>query len=161
MHHTQKANTGNLSKIRLSQSSPAPRRNTINVMLLFTSDLREVEKQDEVDYQILLRLRKRRCLCWFGYAFFVLVKCSTCLIALTSQAGDLDMKSNWIGVHDSMVAMSWYGNQTLRDTEYSKLTMGGTEVASYKTVDSFQFARVYGAGHAMVCRASSISRILC
>jgi carboxypeptidase C (cathepsin A) len=60
------------------------------------------------------------------------------------------MKANWIGVHDSMVAMSWYGNKLLNSTEFKTLKMGGEGVATYKTVDQFQFARVFGAGHVMV-----------
>ncbi|KAF9445439.1 alpha/beta-hydrolase [Macrolepiota fuliginosa MF-IS2] len=62
-------------------------------------------------------------------------------------AGDYDIKSNWIGVHNSMVAMNWYGNQMLNDTPYSIIQVGDEVVAEAKVVDSFSFARVYRAGH--------------
>ncbi|KAI3595070.1 carboxypeptidase s1 [Moniliophthora roreri] len=63
--------------------------------------------------------------------------------------GDADMKANWLGVHESMIAMEWYGNKTLRDTPFTNMTIDGEPVASYKVVDNFQFARVFGAGHAL------------
>ncbi|CAK5277127.1 unnamed protein product [Mycena citricolor] len=61
--------------------------------------------------------------------------------------GDADIKANWLGVHDAMVSMSWYGNLTLNNTALTNLTLGGSAVAAVKTIDSFTFARVYGAGH--------------
>ncbi|KAK7038826.1 hypothetical protein VNI00_010456 [Paramarasmius palmivorus] len=63
--------------------------------------------------------------------------------------GDADMKANWLGVHESMIEMEWYGNKTLRDTPFTNMTIDGEAVASYKVVDKFQFARVFGAGHAL------------
>ncbi|KAJ7255294.1 alpha/beta-hydrolase [Mycena rebaudengoi] len=53
--------------------------------------------------------------------------------------GDADIKANWIGVHESMVSMSWYGNQTLNSTAFTTMTIGGTPVAEIKSVDSFTF----------------------
>ncbi|KAF9446561.1 alpha/beta-hydrolase [Macrolepiota fuliginosa MF-IS2] len=64
-------------------------------------------------------------------------------------AGDYDIKCNWLGVHDSMVAMSWYGNQTLKSTSYSTITIGNETVAEAKVVNNFSFLRVYRAGHAL------------
>ncbi|CAK5272819.1 unnamed protein product [Mycena citricolor] len=61
--------------------------------------------------------------------------------------GDADIKANWLGVHHAMVSMSWYGNLTLNNTALTNLTLGGSAVAAVKTIDSFTFARVYGAGH--------------
>ncbi|KAJ3772424.1 Alpha/Beta hydrolase protein [Lentinula raphanica] len=63
--------------------------------------------------------------------------------------GDADMKANWLGLHQSMVQMSWYGNQTLNDTTLTNMTIDGDDVASYAVVDNFTFARVYGAGHTL------------
>ncbi|KAJ6572050.1 alpha/beta-hydrolase [Mycena capillaripes] len=81
--------------------------------------------------------------------------------------GDADIKANWLGVHDAMVSMSWYGNLTLNSTALTNWTIDGTAVASMKTVDSFTFrfflytssrkcvelnvpytySRVFGGGH--------------
>ncbi|KAJ7089254.1 alpha/beta-hydrolase [Mycena belliarum] len=61
--------------------------------------------------------------------------------------GDADIKANWLGVHEAMVSMSWYGNLTLNNTALTNWTLDGTPVASVKTVDSFTFSRVFGGGH--------------
>ncbi|KAJ7322923.1 alpha/beta-hydrolase [Mycena albidolilacea] len=61
--------------------------------------------------------------------------------------GDADIKANWLGVHEAMVSMSWYGNLTLNNTALTNWTIDGTPVASIKTVDSFTFSRVFGGGH--------------
>ncbi|KAJ7599183.1 Alpha/Beta hydrolase protein [Mycena floridula] len=62
-------------------------------------------------------------------------------------AGDADMKANWIGVHQGMVSMNWYGNQTLNNTAFVNVSSGGQPFAESKAVDRFTFARVYQAGH--------------
>ncbi|KAJ7253703.1 alpha/beta-hydrolase [Mycena haematopus] len=61
--------------------------------------------------------------------------------------GDADIKANWLGVHEAMVSMSWYGNVTLNNTALVNWTIDGVPVASVKTVDSFTFSRVFGGGH--------------
>ncbi|KAJ7698636.1 alpha/beta-hydrolase [Mycena rosella] len=61
--------------------------------------------------------------------------------------GDADIKANWLGVHEAMVSMSWYGNLTLNSTALTNWTIDGTPVASIKSVDSFTFSRVFGGGH--------------
>ncbi|KAJ7150981.1 alpha/beta-hydrolase [Mycena crocata] len=61
--------------------------------------------------------------------------------------GDADIKANWLGVHEAMVSMSWYGNLTLNSTALMNWTIDGTPVAAVKTVDSFTFSRVFGGGH--------------
>ncbi|KAJ3797925.1 alpha/beta-hydrolase [Lentinula aff. detonsa] len=63
--------------------------------------------------------------------------------------GDADMKANWLGLHQSMVQMSWYGNRTLNDTSLTNMTINGEDVASIAIIDNFTFARVYGAGHTL------------
>ncbi|KAJ7636956.1 Alpha/Beta hydrolase protein [Roridomyces roridus] len=63
--------------------------------------------------------------------------------------GDADIKANWLGVHQSMVSMPWYGNLTLNNTALTNWTIDGQVVAQIKTVDSFTFARVFGAGHSL------------
>ncbi|KAG2134306.1 Alpha/Beta hydrolase protein [Suillus cothurnatus] len=63
------------------------------------------------------------------------------------QAGDTDMNCNWLGGHASVLAMDWYGNETLHNTPFTNMTINGTPVAAVQNVDNFSFARVYGAGH--------------
>ncbi|KAG2146442.1 Alpha/Beta hydrolase protein [Suillus bovinus] len=62
-------------------------------------------------------------------------------------AGDTDMNCNWLGGHASVLAMDWYGNETLHNTPFTNMTINGTPVAAVQNVDNFSFARVYGAGH--------------
>lgn len=52
-------------------------------------------------------------------------------------------RANWLGVHEAMVSMSWYGNLTLNNTALTNWTIDGTPVASIKTVDSFTFRCVF------------------
>ncbi|KAF7323728.1 Serine carboxypeptidase S10 [Mycena kentingensis (nom. inval.)] len=61
--------------------------------------------------------------------------------------GDADIKANWLGVHDAMVSMSWYGNAAFNNTAMSNWTLDGEVVAEIKSVDAFTFSRVFGAGH--------------
>ncbi|CDO77361.1 hypothetical protein BN946_scf184787.g10 [Trametes cinnabarina] len=62
-------------------------------------------------------------------------------------AGDADINCNWIGGHQSVLAMDWYGNETLHRTPFTNMTIGGKPVAAIQNVDNFSFARVYEAGH--------------
>ncbi|KAG1825608.1 Alpha/Beta hydrolase protein [Suillus subaureus] len=62
-------------------------------------------------------------------------------------AGDADINCNWLGVHASVLAMDWYGNETLHNTPFTNMTINGTPVAAVQNVDNFSFARVYAAGH--------------
>ncbi|KAG2119493.1 Alpha/Beta hydrolase protein [Suillus discolor] len=62
-------------------------------------------------------------------------------------AGDADMVCNWLGGHASVLAMDWYGNETLHNTPLTNMTIDGKPVAAVQNVDNFSFARVYGAGH--------------
>lgn len=56
------------------------------------------------------------------------------------QAGDADINCNWLGGHASVLAMDWYGNQTLHRTPLTNITLNGTAVASVQNVDNFSFA---------------------
>ncbi|KAG1819078.1 Alpha/Beta hydrolase protein [Suillus subaureus] len=58
-------------------------------------------------------------------------------------AGDTDITSN----HAAVLAMDWYGNETLHNTPFTNMTINGKPVAAVQNVDNFSFARVYGAGH--------------
>ncbi|KAH9903132.1 alpha/beta-hydrolase [Cubamyces lactineus] len=62
-------------------------------------------------------------------------------------AGDADINCNWLGGHASVLAMDWYGNETLHRTPLTNMTIHGKPVASIQNVDNFSFARVFEAGH--------------
>ncbi|KAI0767725.1 alpha/beta-hydrolase [Fomes fomentarius] len=62
-------------------------------------------------------------------------------------AGDADINCNWLGGHASVLAMDWYGNETLHNTPFTNMTINGTAVAAIQNVDHFSFARVFQAGH--------------
>ncbi|KAG2109563.1 Alpha/Beta hydrolase protein [Suillus discolor] len=62
-------------------------------------------------------------------------------------AGDADINCNWLGSHASVLAMDWYGNETLHITPFTNMTINGIPVAAVQNVDNFSFARVYAAGH--------------
>ena len=77
---------------------------------------------------------------------------------MASQAGDADIKyvvkptftsqylttidfsCNWLGGHASVLAMDWYGNETLHNTPMTNITINGTAVAAVQNVDNFSFA---------------------
>ncbi|KAI0752460.1 alpha/beta-hydrolase [Daedaleopsis nitida] len=62
-------------------------------------------------------------------------------------AGDADINCNWLGGHASVLAMDWYGNETLHNTPFTNMTIGGKAVAAIQNVDNFTFARVFQSGH--------------
>ncbi|TFK89212.1 alpha/beta-hydrolase [Polyporus arcularius HHB13444] len=62
-------------------------------------------------------------------------------------AGDADINCNWLGGHASVLAMDWYGNETLHNTPFTNMTIHGDAVAAIQNVDKFTFARVFQAGH--------------
>ncbi|KAF8558650.1 alpha/beta-hydrolase [Imleria badia] len=62
-------------------------------------------------------------------------------------AGDADINCNWLGGYTSVLAMDWYGNETLHNTPLSNITLDGTPIAAVANVDNFSFARVFDAGH--------------
>ncbi|THH14802.1 hypothetical protein EW146_g5581 [Bondarzewia mesenterica] len=68
-------------------------------------------------------------------------------LKLLIWAGDADINCNWLGGHASVLAMDWYGNQTLHATPFTIMTINGTAVAAVQNVDNFSFARVFAAGH--------------
>ncbi|KAG2158088.1 Alpha/Beta hydrolase protein [Suillus bovinus] len=55
-------------------------------------------------------------------------------------AGDADMNCNWLGGHASVLAMDWYGNETLHNTPFTNMTINGTPIAAVQNVDNFSFA---------------------
>ena len=55
---------------------------------------------------------------------------------------NLHCSCNWLGGHASVLAMDWYGNETLHNTPFSNMTIGGKPVAAIQNVDNFSFAYV-------------------
>ncbi|KAI0089549.1 alpha/beta-hydrolase [Irpex rosettiformis] len=62
-------------------------------------------------------------------------------------AGDADINCNWLGGHASVLAMDWFGNETLHNTPFTNITIHGEPVAAIQNVGNFSFARVFQAGH--------------
>ncbi|KAG6380281.1 Alpha/Beta hydrolase protein [Boletus reticuloceps] len=62
-------------------------------------------------------------------------------------AGDADINCNWIGGYKSVLAMDWYGNETLHNTPLGNITLNGKPIAAVANIDNFTFARVFEAGH--------------
>jgi carboxypeptidase C (cathepsin A) len=50
-------------------------------------------------------------------------------------------------VHATLLAMDWFGNETLHNTPFTNMTIAGKPVAAIQNVGNFSFARVYEAGH--------------
>ena len=50
------------------------------------------------------------------------------------------LSCNWLGGHASVLAMDWYGNETLHNTQFTNMTIGGSPVAAIQNVDNFTFA---------------------
>lgn len=47
---------------------------------------------------------------------------------------------NWLGGHASVLAMDWFGNETLHDTPFANITIHGEPVAAVQNVGNFSFA---------------------
>ena len=84
--------------------------------------------------------------------------------------GFLHLSCNWLGGHASVLAMDWFGSQTLANTPFTNMTINGAPVAAIQNVANFSFAwvwirilvvpfwngsarRVYQAGHEVVSRS--------
>lgn len=70
---------------------------------------------------------------------------SSALILLSDQYSritDAICSCNWLGGHASVLAMDWYGNETLHRTPLTNITVHGTPVAAVQNVDNFSFACV-------------------
>ncbi|CCL99512.1 uncharacterized protein FIBRA_01530 [Fibroporia radiculosa] len=68
-------------------------------------------------------------------------------LKLLIWAGDADINCNWIGCHASVLAMDWYGNETLHNTPFVEMMIHGRTIGAIQNVDNFTFARIYEAGH--------------
>ncbi|ESK90545.1 carboxypeptidase s1 [Moniliophthora roreri MCA 2997] len=62
-------------------------------------------------------------------------------------AGDADINCNWLGGHESVLAMDWYGKEEFAKIPFTNMTIDGKAVAAIQNLDNFTFARVYEAGH--------------
>ena len=80
------------------------------------------------------------------------------LIPTFWQAGDADIKwtsylnfgvgsfadktnsCNWLGGQAAVLAMDWYGQETLSQTPFTNMTINGEAVAAVQNVDNFSFA---------------------
>lgn len=49
---------------------------------------------------------------------------------------------NWLGGHASVLAMDWYSNETLHNTPFINMTIGGGPVAAVQNVGNFTFVWV-------------------
>lgn len=47
---------------------------------------------------------------------------------------------NWVGVHEVVQAMTWYGASTLANTPMTNITVSGKVAAAVQNVDNFSFA---------------------
>ena len=106
------------------------------------------------------------------------------LLAHSSYDRPSFLSCNWLGVgpqalplyhplnalqgYASVLAMDWYGNETLHNTPLSNITLDGTPIAAVANVGNFSFAyvpliprrnlrscfnrRVFAAGHEVVRR---------
>lgn len=68
---------------------------------------------------------------------------------------------NWLGGHATVLAMDWYGNETLHDTPFTNMTIDGSAVAAIQNVDNFSFACVLFSSslRCTVTDKSSFSRL--
>lgn len=49
---------------------------------------------------------------------------------------------NWLGGHATVLAMDWFGNETLHNTPFTNMTIDGVPVAAVQNVENFSFACV-------------------
>ena len=58
------------------------------------------------------------------------------------HAPDADMSSscNWVGVHEAVRAMDWYGRARFLDAPLVNITLDGKAIAAVQNVDNFSFA---------------------
>ena len=52
----------------------------------------------------------------------------------------LHFSCNWLGGHASVLAMDWFGAQTLANTPLTNMTINGASVAAIQNVGNFSFA---------------------
>lgn len=80
---------------------------------------------------------------------------SSALVLLSDRnGGDADAicSCNWLGGHASVLAMDWYGNETLHRTPLTNITVHGTPVAAVQNVDNFSFACVFALSRSASAR---------
>lgn len=65
---------------------------------------------------------------------------------------------NWIGVHDSIEAMTWKGEKGFGNATEEEWFVNGTLAGTWKTARNMTFVKVLEAGH-MVSGARCLSAI--
>ncbi|KAL0574094.1 hypothetical protein V5O48_007853 [Marasmius crinis-equi] len=55
-------------------------------------------------------------------------------------AGDTDINCNWLGIHESMLAMDWYGKEEFAKLPFMNMTINGKLAATVQNLDNFSFA---------------------
>ncbi|KAF9238093.1 Alpha/Beta hydrolase protein [Melanogaster broomeanus] len=82
-----------------------------------------------------------------GMKILIWVSELDCSSLLVSTLNRPRRTCNWLGGYASVLAMDWYGNETLHATPLTNITLDGTPIAAVANVDNFSFARVYASGH--------------
>merc|ERR1712093_301777 len=62
-------------------------------------------------------------------------------------AGDADLMCNWIGIHDSIEAMTWKGAKGFGNATEAEWYVNGTLAGTWKTARNMTFVKVLDAGH--------------
>ncbi|KAI4165688.1 MAG: hypothetical protein LQ342_000630 [Letrouitia transgressa] len=62
-------------------------------------------------------------------------------------AGDADWICNWFGNQGAAEAVSWPGQATFKAKSLASYTVNGVAAGTFKSVNNFSFARIFGAGH--------------
>lgn len=62
-------------------------------------------------------------------------------------AGDADWICNWFGNQGAAEAVSWPGQATFKAKSLASYTVNGVTAGTFKSVNNFSFARIFGAGH--------------
>ncbi|KAF8919845.1 Alpha/Beta hydrolase protein [Mucidula mucida] len=72
-------------------------------------------------------------------------------VQLLLWAGDADMKADWLGIHECISEMDWFGKQYFSAMPLLPLISEGETVGQHKVVpgQALSFVRVFSAGHAM------------
>ena len=62
-------------------------------------------------------------------------------------AGDADWICNWFGGLAAANAVNYGGTSAFNAAALKSYTVGGTAAGTFKNIQNFSFARIFGAGH--------------
>lgn len=68
-------------------------------------------------------------------------------IQVVVWAGDADWICNWYGGLGAANAVSWSGKAAFAAKALTSYTVNGAQAGTFKTLNNFSFARIFGAGH--------------